>query len=154
MEAHTGRRLNDLLLVSGLAGLVTLAVLLDLLRNALLNGAETVGDQQRLLFLLPLMQLLLMLAVLGLIWVCLTSAGYSRWVTVVYLLVGLILLYALALLAVLPLPDWIYTLALYLSPESYLFQVGGAAAALGLISLFFWKPPAAAPDIEEGLPMD
>jgi hypothetical protein len=144
MEAHTGRRLNDLLLVSGLAGLVTLAVLLDLLRNALLNGAETVGDQQRLLFLLPLMQLLLMLAVLGLIWVCLTSAGYSRWVTVVYLLVGLILLYALALLAVLPLPDWIYTLALYLSPESYLFQVGGAAAALGLISLFFWKPPAAA----------
>lgn len=143
MEDRTARRLNDLLLVSGLAGLLALAVLLDLLRRTLLDGAESLADQQRLLFLLPLMQLLLMLAVLGLIWVCLSSAGYSRWVSVVYLVVGLVLLYALGLLSALSFPDWTYNLALYLTPDSYLFQAGGAAAALGLISLFFWKSSSA-----------
>jgi hypothetical protein len=141
MDTHSSRRLNDLLLVSGLVGLLIFAILMDFLRRAMLDRAESVGDQQRLLFLLPLIQLLLMLAVLGLIWAYQSSAGYSRWVTVVYLVVGLLLLYALALLSALPLPDWLYTLALYLSLDSYLFQVGGATAALGLISLFFWKEP-------------
>lgn len=116
-----------------------LALLLDAVRNSLVSGADSIAEQQRLLFLLPLMQFLLMLAALGLIWLCLSRAGYSRWVSAVYLIVGLALLYALAFLAVLPLPDWMYNLLLYLSPESYLFQVGAAAAALGLISLFFWK---------------
>jgi hypothetical protein len=139
MDDRTARRLNDLLLLGGLAGLIILAILLDSLRNFLLEGAETAGDQKRLFFLLPLMQLLVMLAVLSLIWLCLSSAGYSRWVSAVYLAVGLLLLYAMAFLAVLPFPDWMYNLLLYLTPESYLFQAGGAAAALGLISLFFWK---------------
>jgi hypothetical protein len=139
MDTLTSRRLNDFLLAGGLAGLVILALLLDAVRNALVSGADSVTDQQRLLFLLPLMQLLLMLAALGLIWLCVSRAGYSRWVSALYLIVGLALLYALAFLAVLPFPDWMYNLLLYLSPESYLFQVGAAAAALGLISLFFWK---------------
>lgn len=139
MLSPTSRRLNDLLLVSRLAGLLVLAFLMDSLRRVLLDGAESAADAQRLAFLLPLMQILLMLAVLGLIWVCLSSAGYSRWVTVVYLVVGLSLLYALGLLSALPFPEALYVLVLYLSPDSYLFQVGGATAALGLISLFFWK---------------
>jgi len=83
-----------------------------------------------MLFLLPLMQLLLMLAVLGLIWVALTSAGYSRWVTVVYLAAGLLILYALGLLSALPLPEAFYIIVLYLSVDSYLFQVGGVAHRL------------------------
>jgi hypothetical protein len=139
MDKGMTRRINDLLLAGGLAGLLVLAILLDFGRNALLAGAESASGQQRLFFLLPLMQLLLMLAALGLIWLCLSSVGYSRWVSVVYLVVGLLLLYALGLLSALPFPDWMYNLVLYLTPESYLFQAGGAAAALGLISLFFWK---------------
>lgn len=139
MENRTARRLNDLLLVSGLVGLLLLAGLMDALRRLLFDGAQSLADQQRLLFLLPLMQFLLMLAVLGLIWVAVSGAGYSRWVSAVYLVVGLILLYALGLLSALPFPDSLYALAQYLSPDSYLFQVGGASAALGLISLFFWK---------------
>jgi hypothetical protein len=139
MDTRSSRRLNDLLLTGGLAGLLILALLLDFLRNGMLAGAESASDQQKLFFLLPLMQLVLMLAALGLIWLCLSRAGYSRWVSVVYLVVGLLLLYGLGLLSALPFPDWMYNLELYLTPESYLFQAGGAAAALGLISLFFWK---------------
>ena len=139
MQTQTSRRLNDLLLLSGLVGLLILAILLDILRRAMLDRAESIGDQQRMMFLLPLMQLLLMLAVLGLIWVALSNPGYSRWVTVVYLVVGLLLLYLLGLLSALPLPDAIYVIVLYLSLDSYLFQAGGAIAAFGLLSLFFWK---------------
>jgi hypothetical protein len=139
MDTRSSRRLNDLLLTGGLAGLLILALLLDFLRNGMLAGAESASDQQKLFFLLPLMQLVLMLAALGLIWLCLSRAGYSRWVSVIYLVVGLLLLYGLGLLSALPFPDWMYNLVLYLTPESYLFQAGGAAAALGLISLFFWK---------------
>jgi hypothetical protein len=131
--------MNDLLLLSGLISLLILAILLDFVRRAMLDRVETIGDEQRMLFLLPLMQLMLMLAVLGLIWVALAGSGYSRWVTMVYLVVGLLILYALGLLSVLPLPEAIYVIVLYLSLDSYLFQVGGAAAALGLLSLFFWK---------------
>jgi hypothetical protein len=139
MKTITSRRMNDLVLLSGLIGLLILALLLDILRRAMLDRVETIGDEQRMLFLLPLMQLLLMLAVLGLIWVALSSAGYSRWVTLVYLMVGLLLLYSLGLLSALPLPDAIYMIVLYLSLDSYLFQIGGAIAAFGLLSLFFWK---------------
>jgi hypothetical protein len=131
--------MNDLLLLSGLIGLLILAILLDIIRRAMIDRVESIGDEQRLLFLLPLMQILFMLAVLGLIWVALSSTGYSRWVTVVYLVVGLLILYALGLLSALPFPDAIYVLALNLTLDSYLFQVGGATAALGLLSLFFWK---------------
>ena len=139
MQTQTTRRMNDLLLLSGLIGLLILAIFLDIMRRVMLDRVESIGDEQRMLFLLPLMQLLLMLAILGLIWVALSSAGYSRWVTVVYLVVGLLILYALGLLSALPFPDAIYVLALYLSLDSYLFQVGGAIAALGLLSLFFWR---------------
>ena len=139
MDPRTSRRLNDLLLLGGLVGLIILAFLLDTLRNYLLTGAESTSSQVKLFFLLPLMQLLMMLAALGLIWFFLSSAGYSRWITIVYLVVGLVLLYTLGILSVLPFPDSFYNVVLYLSLESYLFQSGGAAAALGLISLFFWK---------------
>lgn len=149
MDERSSRRLNDLLLTGGLVALLILAFLMDALRNALVSGAQTAGDQQRLFFLLPLMQLLLMLAALGLIWLGLSSAGYSRWVPFVFLVVGLVLLYALGLLSALPFPDWMYNLALYLTTESYLFQAGGAAAALGLITLFFWKEQAAPVTEEE-----
>jgi hypothetical protein len=150
MEDRTARRLNDILLVSGLAGLLLLAGLMDALRRMLFAAAQSLADQQRLLFLLPLMQLLLMLAALGLIWVAVSGAGYSRWVTAVYLVIGLALLYGLGLLSALPFPDWLYGVTEYLSPDGYLFQVGGVSAALGLISLFFWKedrPPASEPEI-------
>lgn len=143
MDTRVSPRLNNLLLTGGLAGLLILAFLMDAAANFLISGAESAGDQQRLFFLLPLMQLLLMLSALGLIWLCLSSAGYSRWVSVVYLVVGLVLLYALGVLSALSFPDWTYNLALYLTPDSYLFQAGGAAAALGLISLFFWKSSSA-----------
>ena len=139
MESHTSRRMNDWLLLSGLVGLLVLAILMDIMRQAMLDRVETIGDEQRMLFILPLMQLLLMLAVLGLIWVALSGAGYSRWVSVIYLVVGVLLLYTLGLLSALPLPEAIYYIVLYLSVDSYLFQVGGTAAAFGLISLFFWK---------------
>ena len=133
------RRLIDSLLISGLAGLLILAFLFDIVRRKMLDNAQSTFDAQRLAFLQPLMALLLMVAVLGLIWVAISSPGYSRWVSVVYLVVGLFLLYALALLTVLPLPDPVYVLVLYLAPENYLYQLGAAVAAFGLISLFFWK---------------
>ena len=139
MHTRTSRRMNDLLLLSGLITLLILAILLDIIRRAMLENVESIGDEQRMLFILPLMQLLLMLAVIGLIWVALSNAGYSRWVTIIYLVVGLLILYALGLLSALPFPDAIYVLALNLSLDSYLFQVGGATAAFGLLSLFFWK---------------
>jgi len=139
MHIQTSRRMNDLLLVSGLIGLLILSIILDFIRRAMIDQVESFGDQQRMLFILPLMQLLLMLAVLGLIWVALSSAGYNRWVTIIYLVVGLLILYALGLLSALPFPDALYVLTLNLSLDSYLFQAGGAAAALGLLSLLFWK---------------
>jgi hypothetical protein len=77
--------------------------------------------------------------VVCLIWVAQSSGGYSRWITIVYLIVGLLLLYLLGLLSALPLPDAIYVIVLYLSLDSFLFQAGGAMAAFGLLSLFFWK---------------
>jgi hypothetical protein len=70
-------------------------------------------------------------------------------VTAVYLVIGLALLYGLGLLSALPFPDWLYGVTQYLSPDGYLFQVGGVSAALGLISPVFLpedRPPTSEPE--------
>jgi len=47
MQTLTSRRMNDLLLLSGLIGLLILAILLDIIRRAMLERVESIGDEQK-----------------------------------------------------------------------------------------------------------
>jgi hypothetical protein len=117
-----------------------LAFVFDLVITTLAErNAQLGGLNSTLVWIYPMLQLLWMLGIVGLIWLMVSGGGYSRWVSVVYLLVGLILLYTNPILFVNELPDSWYIVVQYLIPGSLLFQAGGAAAAFGLVSLFFWK---------------
>ncbi len=138
--------LGDLVIASGAPGLLALGFLFDsVLRLIAPEGAEQLSQARQMIFLAPLFELLLMCALVGLIWVMNTQRGYGRVVSATYLVLGILVLYAVALMFVLPLPDPLYALTIYVAPGTMTFQAGAAAAALGLISLFFWnsREPAA-----------
>jgi hypothetical protein len=103
---NESRALKNILLLSGLLGVLVLAFVLDLVittlaeRNAQLGGLDTT-----LVWIYPMLQLLWMLGIVGLIWLMVSGGGYSRWVSVVFLLVGLLLLYINPILFVNELPD-------------------------------------------------
>jgi hypothetical protein len=69
-----------------------------------------------------------------------SSGGFSRWVSVIYMVVGLLILYSTSFLFVLPVPESYYGLIEYLSPGTFLYQASGAVAAIGIFSLAMWKP--------------
>lgn len=141
--------IKNLLLVSGLIGLLLLALIFDLVIGALAErNAELGGLDATLVWIFPLLELLFMLGIVGLLWLALSGRGYSRWVSVFYLVVGLLLLYTNPILFVNELPDSLYVLVEYLLPGSLLFQAGGAAAAFGLVTLFFWQGKSQEPDEE------
>lgn len=155
-----GKGLQNMLLVSGLVGLLVLGLVFDLIIRALVErNAQTGMLDVTLVWLFPLLQFLFMAAVVGLVWLMIAGGGYSRWVSVVFLLVGLLVLYTNPILYTNELPDSFYVVVEYLAPGSVLFQAGGAAAAIGLLSLWFWKEPQAEvgevveqekPEISEG----
>ena len=134
------RPLRNVLLLSGMAGLLVLALILDLIlkvlveRNSQLGGIDTT-----LVWIFPLFQLLWMVGVISLVWLMISGGGYSKWISAIFLIVGLFILYANPILYVNELPDSLYILVEYLSPGTMLFQAGGAVAAIGLLSLWFWK---------------
>jgi hypothetical protein len=135
-------------------GVLALAFVLDRILRAQINpDPQLLEINTTVVWLAPLFQLLTMIAALGLIWMMIASGGYSRWVSVIFLVVGLVILYITAIMAVVRFPDPMYILVEYLAVNSYLFQAGGAIAAMGLLSLWFWKEEAEplAGDEEEGL---
>ena len=135
------KALHNILLITGMVALVLLSLLFDLAITALAEqNAQGGGLEVTLVWLFPLMELIWMLAVVGLVWFFATGGGYSRWISLIYLIVGIFLLYTNPVLFVNELPDSWYVLVQYLSPGTLLFQAGGALAAVGLLSLWFWKP--------------
>lgn len=136
------RGLQNLLLVSGVIGLLVLGFVFDLILQALLDRNAQLGTlDTTLVWFYPLLQFLFVAAVVGLVWLMIAGGGYSRWVSVVYLLIGLALLYYNPVLYVNELPDSLYVVVQYLAPGTMLLQAAAAAAAIGLLSLWFWKPP-------------
>jgi hypothetical protein len=130
----------NLLMISGLIGIFLLALIFDLIIGGLVNrNAALGGIDTTLVWIFPLLQMLLMVALIGLLWLVVSTGGFSRFTCLVFLLVGLFLLYANPILYTNELPDSWYVVVQYLSPYSLLTQVGGAAAAFGLVTLFFWK---------------
>jgi len=135
-----GRSLQSILLLSGLVGMLLLALVFDLLIQYLMQmNSETGTLMVALVWLFPLLQFLWLLAPVGVVWLMLSGGGYSRWVSIVFLIVGLLLLYINPILFVNELPDSLYVIVQYLTPGSLLIQGAGAAAAIGLLSLWFWK---------------
>jgi sulfite exporter TauE/SafE len=135
-----GKALNNLLLISGLFGILLLGLVFDLGINSLATrNAETGTMSATLIWMFSLLELLLMVGIVGLTWLAVSSGGFSRWVSVVYLVVGLIVLYTNPVLYVTEMPDSLYVVVEFLIPGSMLYQAGGFAAAFGLVSLFFWK---------------
>jgi len=135
-----GKALNNLLLISGLFGILLLGLVFDLGINGLATrNAETGTLSATLVWMFSLLELLLMVGIVGLIWLAVSGGGFSRWVSVVYLVVGLIILYTNPILYVTEMPDSLYVVVEFLIPGSMLYQAGGFAAAFGLVSLFFWK---------------
>jgi uncharacterized membrane protein len=148
------KALHNILLLTGMVALVLLSLLFDLAITALAEqNAQGGGLEVTLVWLFPLMELIWMLAVVGLVWFFANGGGYSRWISMIYLIVGIFFLYTNPVLFVNELPDSWYVLVQYLSPGTLLFQAGGALAAIGLLSLWFWKKPAStteADNHEEG----
>jgi hypothetical protein len=135
------KSLNTALFTGGMVGILLLAFAFDLLLNSLTARNATEGGlDQLLVWLFPLLQLLWMVAAISLVWLMISSGGFSRLVCVIYMVVGLLILYSTSLLFVLPLPDNFYALIQYLSPGSFLYQASGAVAAIGIFSLAMWKP--------------
>jgi hypothetical protein len=134
--------MQNLLLISALAGLFLLAIVFDIItriltdRNSQMGGLDTT-----LVWMYPLLEMLWVLASLGLVWLMISSGFYSRWVSVIYLVVGLIILYTNPILFVTELPDSLYVVVQYLFPGTMLIQAGGTFAAIGILSMWFWKSP-------------
>jgi hypothetical protein len=129
------------LLIGAMLGLMVLAFVFDILLQALVERNSTQGGlDQLLVWLFPLLQLLWMVGAVGLVWWMVTGGGFSRWVSVIYMVVGLIVLYSTSFLFVLTLPESFYGLIQYLSPGTFLYQASAAVAAIGLFSLGMWKP--------------
>jgi len=131
------------LLIGAMLGVLALAFVFDILLQSLVERNSTQGGlDQLLVWLFPLLELLWILGAVGLVWLMVSSGGFSRWASVIYMGVGLLLLYTNSLLFVLPIPESLYILVLYLSPDKFLYQASGAVAAIGLVSLAMWKPGA------------
>ncbi|MCC6956933.1 MAG: hypothetical protein IT316_09085, partial [Anaerolineales bacterium] len=110
------RGLQNLLLVSGVIGLLVLGFVFDLILQALLDRNAQLGTlDTTLVWFYPLLQFLFVAAVVGLVWLMIAGGGYSRWVSVVYLLIGLALLYYNPVLYVNELPDSLYVVVQYLA---------------------------------------
>jgi hypothetical protein len=129
------------LLVGAMLGMLILAFVFDILLQALVERNSSQGGlDQLLVWLFPLLQLLWMVGAVGLVWWMISGGGFSRWVSVIYMAVGLVVLYATSFLFVLTLPESFYVIIQYLSPGTFLYQASAAVAAIGLFSLAMWKP--------------
>ena len=132
--------LQNILLVTGMIGLLVVAVIFDLIIRNLAERNSQLGTlDSTMVWLFPLLQFLFMLAALGLVWLMIAGERYSRWVSAVFLVVGLLLLYINPIMYVNEFPDSWYVIVIYLVPGNMLFQTSGVLAALGLLSLWFWK---------------
>lgn len=135
-------RLTDLVLISAGPGLLLLGSIFDyILRRMTPPDTSATPLTSRQAYLFPLFELLLMLAVVALIWRLVANRTFSRLVPSIFLLLGVIFLYAFPLYFTAYLPESWTFIALYLTPYTYLFQAAGALAALGLVTLWFWKAP-------------
>ena len=147
---ENSRSLQNLLLLSGMVGLLVLGLVFDLILQALVERNAQLGTlDTTLVWIFPLLQFLFMAAAIGLAWLMIVGGGYSRWISIVYLLVGLVILYYNPVLYTNERPDSLYVLVEYVSPGRMMFQAGGGVAALGLLSLWFWKSPLEAEAAEE-----
>jgi hypothetical protein len=135
------KSLRGLLLVGAMLGMMLLAFVFDLLLQVLVERNSSQGGMDQLLvWLFPLLQLLWMVGAIGLVWLMISGGGFSRLISVIYLVFGLLVLYSTSFLFVLPAPDSFYVVIQYLSPGTFLYQASGAVAAIGLFSLAMWKP--------------
>lgn len=139
--------LNDLLLISAAIAVLLLGFIFDavlrMMEPQIENSIEVTATYA---LLQPLFELLLMVALVGVIWMFLAARRYGRGVSAAFMLIGLAAIYINALLLILPFPESWYVLTLYLSPGTYVFQAAGALAAMGLVSLWFWQAPEQKPD--------
>jgi hypothetical protein len=135
------KSLNLALLTGAMVGLLLLAFLFDILLQSLVDrNASQGGLDQLLVWLFPLLQLLWMVGAIGLVWLMASGGGFSRLVSVIYMVFGILILYSTSFLFVLPVPESFYRLIEYLSPGTFLYQASGAVAAIGIFSLAMWKP--------------
>lgn len=143
-------RSNDLLLIGAALAAVLLGFIFDAVLRALAPEVENSIEVTATYALLqPLFELLLMVAVVGVIWMFLAARHYSRWVSAAFMILGVLAIYFNALLLILPFPDSWYALTAYLSPGTYTYQAVGALAAMGLVSLWFWQAPQPTPAEDE-----
>jgi hypothetical protein len=149
------KSLNIALLIGAMVGMLLLAFIFDILLQFLVDRNNTQGGlDQALVWLFPLLQLLWMVGAIGLVWLLISSGGFSRLVSVIYLVVGLLTLYSTSFLFVLPAPDSLYVIIQYISPGTFLYQASGAVAAIGIFSLAMWrqaKPVDAEADAAQAL---
>jgi hypothetical protein len=135
------KSLRIALLTGAMLGMLILAFIFDILLQALVERNSSQGGlDQLLVWLFPLLQLLWMVGAVGLVWLMISGGGFSRWVSVIYLVVGLVVLYSTSFLFILTVPESFYQLIQYLSPGTFLYQASAAVAAIGLFSLAMWKP--------------
>lgn len=122
-----------ILLVSGLIALPIVSVLLDIVLQGLqVSVTSGAGVAPLLALLFPIFALVVVLAALAL---DRYLASGSRGMAAAYAIVGLLIIFATALMFFLPVPEQMYSLIPYFQPGTSLFLTGAVFAGSGLLNL-------------------
>lgn len=125
--------LSRVLLISGLFALPLMSLLFDIVLQGLqIRNSEGAGLEGVLVPLFPIFALVVVLVGLGL---GRFLADGGRGISIVYAIVGLVLLFATPLIYFLPVPEGFYALIPYVQPGTSLFLAGAMLAGIGIIHL-------------------
>lgn len=131
-----------LLLVSAMIALLLMALMFDFIITSMqLGNSQGAGLEPYLIVLFSVFELLLMLGGMGVFWYFFASGERSKLGIWLFLIVGLLVLFGTPLLYFLPVPTSALALVQFIQPGTYVFQMGGMLAVIGILSQFM-KPMA------------
>lgn len=132
------RVLSLILALSGMIGLLFLAFFSDqLLTFMFMGNSQDTGIPPLLVWLYPALELVWMLAGLALFLYVVNMKAWNYLVSAIFLVTGLLVVFAGALMFVLPIPQQFYLLLEFVSPSAYLYHAGALVAVTGIMGFWF-----------------
>ncbi|OGO36268.1 MAG: hypothetical protein A2W35_09720 [Chloroflexi bacterium RBG_16_57_11] len=134
--------LPRLVLLSSLIALLVMSFLFDLISSLLeIQSIQGAGYQSVLVVLLPIFQLVLVFAGMGLFRYLNNSPDNNNLVSWIFVVVGLLFVFFEALLFFLPVPLSIYSISQLAAPGTYLFLGGSLVCIAGMLNLILKRSP-------------
>jgi hypothetical protein len=132
--------LTRILLISGMVGLLVIGLIFDIILTAIqVQNTSGAGYEPLLVVLFPVFSLVLVMGALGLFWYQFSSGERSRLVSIVFAVVGLLVMFATPVLFFLPVPMSVYAVVEFIQPYSYLYIASSLVAGCGVFSLLLKK---------------